>query len=91
MKISIEERLGLVSFEVDQEGHIKVDTTLCSQCEDKSCLNFCPAKRFTLENGELKHDYEGCLECGSCKLACSKGAVDFNYPKGGYGVYYRYG
>jgi ferredoxin like protein len=40
---------------------------------------------------EKKYNYEGCLECGSCKFACPKGAVDFSYPRGGYGVYYKYG
>ncbi len=91
MNISIEERLGLVSFEIDKEKHIKIDTKVCSGCEDKPCMRFCPAKRFTLEKGELTHNYEGCLECGTCKIACPRGAVDFSYPRGGYGVYYRYG
>lgn len=91
MNISIEERLGLLGFEVDKERHIKVDTKVCSGCKDKPCLRFCPAKRFTIEKGEIVHNYEGCLECGSCKIACPRGAVDFSYPRGGYGVYYRYG
>jgi ferredoxin like protein len=92
MNISIEERLGLVSFEVDKEKHIKVDTSICRDCIDKPCLKFCPARRYTLEKGEeIAHDYEGCLECGTCKFACPRGAVDFSYPRGGYGVYYRYG
>jgi ferredoxin like protein len=92
MNISIEERLGLVSFEVDKEKHIKVDTSICRDCKDKPCLRFCPAKRYTLEKGgEIKHDHEGCIECGSCKFACPRGAVDFGYPKGGFGVYYKFG
>lgn len=91
MNISIEERLGLVSFEVDKERHIKVDTSLCGECDKKACLYFCPANRFTIEDGMIKHDYEGCIECGTCKFACAKGVVDFNYPRGGYGVYYKYG
>jgi len=76
MNISIEDQLGLISFEVDKEKHIKVETSICRQCVDKPCLKFCPSKRFTLEKGEIVHNYEGCLECGSCKFACPKGAVD---------------
>ena len=91
MNISIEERLGLVSFEIDNEKHIKVDTSRCSECNEKTFLYFCPTKRFTNENGKIKHDYEGCIECGTCKFACQKGVVDFNFPRVGYGVYYKYG
>ncbi|HIH45136.1 MAG TPA: ferredoxin family protein [Candidatus Methanoperedenaceae archaeon] len=91
MNIRIEERLGLVSIEVDKERHIKVETSICGECDEKSCLHFCPAHRFTLEEGKIKHDYEGCLECGTCKFSCHRGAVDFSYPRGGYGVYYKYG
>lgn len=91
MNISIEARLGLVSFEIDKEKHIKVAASICKDCRDKPCLRFCPARRFTLEKEEIIHDSEGCLECGSCKFACPKGAVEFSYPRGGFGVYYRYG
>jgi ferredoxin like protein len=30
-----------------------------------------------------------CLECGTCLLVCDKGALDWNYPKGGFGVRFR--
>jgi len=33
--------------------------------------------------------YETCLECGTCYVVCDKEAVDWNYPRGGYGVCYR--
>jgi ferredoxin like protein len=91
MNIRIEERLGLVSFEIDKEKHINILTEICKTCEDKPCLRFCPSGRYTLESGEIKHDYEGCLECGSCKFACPRGAIEFSYPRGGFGVHYRYG
>ena len=92
INMSIDERLGLVAFEIDTEKHIKVNTRVCETCPNKPCVRFCPAARYTLgKEGEIKHDYEGCLECGSCKFACPKGAVDFSYPRGGFGVYFQYG
>ena len=91
MNISIEDQLGLISFEVDKEKHIKVETSICRQCIDKPCLRFCPSKRFTLEKEKLCMIMRDALECGCCKFACPKGAVDFSYPRGGYGVYYKYG
>ncbi|HID27512.1 MAG TPA: ferredoxin family protein [Methanosarcinales archaeon] len=91
-KLSLENRLGLVIFEIDREKHIKVNLEECKKCKEKPCLYFCPARRYTLnELNEIVHDYEGCLECGTCKFACPKGAVEFKYPRGGFGVQYRYG
>jgi ferredoxin like protein len=34
---------------------------------------------------------EGCLECGTCKVVCDRDAVSWRYPRGGYGVRYRWG
>ena len=30
-----------------------------------------------------------CLECGTCLIICEKGALDWKYPRGGFGVRYR--
>jgi ferredoxin like protein len=35
--------------------------------------------------------YEGCLECGTCRMVCSFHAVNWSYPKQGNGVLYRFG
>lgn len=88
---NIDEKLGLISFEANKEKHIKIDGGKCAKCGEKPCLRFCPAKRFTLEDGKIKHDHEGCLECGSCKIACPNGGANFNYPQGGFGAQYKYG
>ena len=89
--LSIEAKLGLNVFDVDKEPHITVDFSICETCEKKPCLYICPAKLYQLENGKLTYNYEGCLECGSCLIACDKKAVKWNYPKGGFGVQYRFG
>lgn len=88
---NIDEKLGLVKFELSGEKHINIDEAICAKCAEKPCLRFCPAKRFILENGKIKHDCEGCLECGTCKIACLEGGARFNYPRGGFGVVYKYG
>jgi len=90
-KLSIEERLSLNVFNVDKESHIVVDTSKCKTCEIKPCLYVCPADLYKLEEGEIVFNHEGCLECGSCRVVCPQGAIQWNYPRGGFGVQFRYG
>ncbi len=89
--MSIAERLGTVLFDVDDTAHIVIDGERCRSSGCHSCLTFCPAQCFTpKEGGGIDYYYVGCLECGTCLLLCKEEAVSWNYPKGGYGVSYRY-
>jgi ferredoxin like protein len=36
-------------------------------------------------------EFAGCLECGTCMVACIYGSIKWHYPRSGYGVQYRYG
>jgi ferredoxin like protein len=91
-KTSIEKKLSLNVYKLDKEAHIKVDVAKCRKCVGKYCLYVCPANLFTRdENGDIKFDFEGCLECGTCLIACKECGIDWNYPKGGFGVQYRFG
>jgi ferredoxin like protein len=86
--------LGLDRFTVDEEeAHIVVDKTICAQCAEKPCLYVCPAVLYKLDkNGEISFDYAGCLECGTCRLMCkNKGIVKWVYPRGTYGINFRFG
>ncbi len=92
-RLSIEQLLGLDKFVVDdQEAHIRVNKEICSTCRTKPCTFACPAGLYSVKDGELHFDYAGCLECGTCRVACPKqGAIEWNYPRGGFGVSFRYG
>ncbi|MBX5467387.1 MAG: 4Fe-4S dicluster domain-containing protein [Firmicutes bacterium] len=85
----VADRLETVKFRVDSEPHIRVDTTRCQGCELKPCLWVCPAQLFTLSGEEVLFSYEGCLECGTCYVACGLKAISWQYPRGGYGVMFR--
>jgi len=75
--------------------HVAIcDPDNCRQCRDKNCLLICPAGVFTWDNrpdSPIQGRYERCVECGACRLACPAGAVEFTYPRGGYGVIFRQG
>lgn len=92
-KLSPEELLGLDKFAVDEgQPHIVLDKAVCARCDDKVCLVVCPAVLYTLKDGEISFDFAGCLECGTCRVMCkNKGIVRWEYPRGSFGVAYRYG
>jgi len=92
--LNIEAKLGLDVFQIDsQQSHILIDQEVCqSRCTIRYCLHVCPADLYDLnENGEMTVDYEGCLECGTCYIACREDALEWHYPRAGYGVQYRFG
>lgn len=89
---SIKAKLGLDVFKVGREKHIVLNKAICGECKEMYCLYVCPAEAYSLnEQKEVQIDTDGCLECGTCKIVCTKGAIDWNYPQGGFGVHYRFG
>ncbi len=88
--VNIDDKLYLNSYIVDTESHLKIiDQSVCEKCEDKPCLIICPAKVYEEKDNHTHISYEGCLECGACRIACVKGNIDWRYPKGGFGVQFR--
>lgn len=91
-KLSIDDKLALVYFKVDEEPHINVDIAICRTCKQKPCLYVCPVENYKLlDSNDIVFSWEGCLECGACRVICPKGAIGWNYPRGGFGVCYRFG
>jgi ferredoxin like protein len=91
--VNIEAKLGLNVFKLDTESHIIINQDICqAQCQIHYCLHVCPASLYTLDReGKVQVEYEGCLECGTCLIACSHGALTWQYPNAGFGVQYRFG
>jgi len=92
--LKISERLALTTYKTDIESHIQVDNEKCASCISKACLYVCPAKVYELKEGKIIAHYEACMELGGCIIAChqmgNKG-ITWRYPKGGFGVIFRYG
>jgi ferredoxin like protein len=91
---TIEERLGANKYLVDDEhAHIVLDEAACSLCDVHACpcVKACPAGLFKVQGDSIAFDYAGCLECGTCRVVCSRGTIQWDYPRGGFGVEYRYG
>ena len=89
--MNIENLQQLTQFIIDEQPHIIVDKEICRSCDHRACIQSCPVNCFTWneETNLLSVVYETCLECGTCYVICDKVAVDWTYPRGGYGVNYR--
>ncbi len=88
---TLEEKMRSVRFKVDAEPHIKVRAEICRDCPVRSCVTVCPANLFVpLADGSILFNYEQCFECGACYVACNReGAIEWSYPRGGFGVTFR--
>jgi ferredoxin like protein len=86
-----DEIFELVSYNVDKEAHIRVMRDACRKCTHRACTFACPVScyQWNEEKGRIDFTYEPCLECGTCLIICDSGALDWHYPKGGFGVRYR--
>jgi ferredoxin like protein len=91
MSDSIETKLGTLRYNSDKEAHILVNFEKCKECESKPCRLACPAQCFKLINGQFQFQYEDCIECGTCKIICNKNAIQWNYPRGTFGIAFRMG
>lgn len=86
-----EEKMQTAYFRVDDTPHIVVDPEKCRGCAVRACITVCPADLFVpLDDGSVLFNYEQCFECGSCYFVCTEeGAIEWKYPRGGYGVTFR--
>lgn len=91
--MKVEDKLAKNIIKCAKTSHIKIKGELCKTCEKKYCLNVCPGNLYSLseETKEIVVEYSGCLECGTCMIACKKGAIVWEYPSGEFGIQYRYG
>ena len=78
-------------WDVDHRPHIEVDSERCLRCAEKPCIVSCPAGCYIPAGGRVVFSYEGCLECGACRLVCPHNAVKWSYPPGGFGIHYQFG
>lgn len=92
--INVEEKLFQNRYKVDTgRPHITVrNADTCLSCDAKPCTVCCPAGCWSVdEGGKIDLVVDGCLECGTCRLVCDAENVDWNYPRGGFGILFKFG
>jgi ferredoxin like protein len=93
LRAAIEEDLSVNKYLVDeQEAHLRVkDMDTCRRCEHRPCVFICPAAVYVWEEDRLLVQYRGCLECAACRFVCPHDNIEWNYPRGGFGVVIQQG
>jgi ferredoxin like protein len=94
--VKVEEKLFQNRYKVDSgHPHISIiDGDKCrNHCESQACTVCCPAACWTAEaNGQVTVISDGCLECGTCRIVCDEHRnVAWEYPRGGYGILFKFG
>jgi ferredoxin like protein len=90
--MNIEEKLFYVRYNIDHENpHIVIDKGKCKGCIENPCLLICPVGAYKKEGDEIFVSWQDCMECGTCRVSCPQGAIQWEFPRGGYGVCFRYG
>ncbi len=58
-----------------------------------SLTHTCPAGCYSLnDKGQVEIAVDGCLECGTCRVVCAPtGEIEWSYPRGGFGVLFKFG
>jgi ferredoxin like protein len=90
-KNTLEEKLYTLKFDSDIYSHLKPDNEICKDCPEKICTTICPAHVYEWNESDNKLivNFENCLECGACRIACPYRAIDWKYPKGTCGVTFK--
>ncbi len=96
MNIKVEEKLFQNRYRVDVDHpHVSIRRPeVCEyDCKTQPCTVCCPAGCYTREGGgKVVLIADGCLECGTCRIVCNDyHNIDWEYPRGGYGILFKFG
>lgn len=90
----VEEKLYQNRYLVDQgKPHISIQPHTKPSKNLLAMTKICPAGCYEENSaGQVEITPDGCLECGTCRVLCEpSGDIVWNYPRGGYGVLFKFG
>lgn len=88
----LKEKLGADAFKEVGEFHIRIHDGAEATERMRKAILVCPAGLYKLDaDGKVVVSEDGCLECGTCKIACGDDVLDWRYPDAMCGVQYRFG
>ena len=90
----IEEKLFENRYNVDAgRPHVRIRQHDTPSKALLALITVCPAGFYRLDDGgRIEVVPDGCMECGSCRiLTAGSGDLEWDYPRGGYGVLFKFG
>ncbi|MCU0554838.1 MAG: 4Fe-4S dicluster domain-containing protein [Syntrophales bacterium] len=85
-------KLGRNVFKPLAAAHIRIKQGMERDPRLKAAVRACPAGLYAEgADGVFTLTIDGCLECGTCRIACGTGVIEWGYPEGGAGVQFRFG
>ena len=92
LNVGLVDKLYKVKYKTDDTSHLVIkDQDTCRRCDEKPCIPRCPAQVYEWEHDENLVAYENCVECGVCKVVCPYDNIEWEYPRGGFGVVWKFG
>jgi ferredoxin like protein len=90
----VEDKLYYNRYVVDSgRPHIRVKPHTVPSKALKALVNVCPAHCYDMnDQGQVEITPDGCLECGTCRVVCAAtDDIEWSYPRGGFGVLFKFG
>lgn len=92
--VRVENKLFQNRYLVDAgRPHIKVREHETPTPALMSLTKICPAGCYAVnDSGQVEITPDGCMECGTCRIVAeASGDIEWNYPRGGFGVLFKFG
>lgn len=89
--MALEDKLYTLKYSPDTKSHLEPNLEDCKKCGRKPCTFVCPAKVYEWQEDKMIVNFENCLECGACRIACPYKSLKWEYPKGTKGVTFKLG
>ncbi len=92
--VKVEEKLFQNRYLVDVgRPHIKIRPHETPSTGLLAMTHLCPAGCYSVsDTGQVEISADGCVECGTCRIVTAgTGDLEWNYPRGGFGVLYKFG
>ncbi len=89
---NLKAKLGINVFKPGHQPHIRIKPGAETDERLRKVVAVCPAGLYSIdEEGKVVLDIDGCLECGTCRIACGPELLEWYYPEAATGVQFRCG